>query len=449
MKSESTYSYKKKRTLSVSIFGLTARLYIGGVLLLIIACAPTPTPSPAPTAFAALTATPLPTATQLPTSTITPTNTPLPTNTATDTNTPTDTPAPTATTTNTFTPTATHTTTPTATATRTKSFTPTTTPHSLGLRDLADKIGFEIGTQVVEYKINDHVYANIAASQFNLFVIDGPLNYPDRWAPDGYDFSLADMIVNFATRSHARVSAHHLLDSDSSKLPAWLLNGNFTRDEYIQILRDRVNSIVTRYKGKVQEYTVVNEAFDWNQLKGFWYDKIGKEYIDIAFQTAHQADPSARLLYNDVNVFWEGNVDDHDNAVYTLIGDLKSRGIPINGVGMQMHLDGARPPTKDIVASLIERYKSLEVEVYFTEFDVDLTKVQGSEQEKRMLQAKIYQDMLSACLESEICHSFSTFGFTDQVSWYGPNAQALPYDQYYKPKPAYFAIHDVLSSYAK
>ena len=135
--------------------------------------------------------------------------------------------------------------------------------------------------------------------------------------------------------------------------------------------------------------------------------------------------------------------------MYEYIKSAKQRGIPIDGIGMQVHIDAAKRPSKDVVISNMQRFGKLGVSVYVTEFDVNMNSVIGSKDYKDQLQAKIYYDMMRACMESKVCPSFSILGITDKETWYNyigsKNANPLPFDRDYNPKPAYYSLYDALN----
>ncbi|HYF35592.1 MAG TPA: endo-1,4-beta-xylanase, partial [Prosthecobacter sp.] len=134
--------------------------------------------------------------------------------------------------------------------------------------------------------------------------------------------------------------------------PAWLESQSWTREELRQVLREHVATAVSRYQGRVQLWDVVNEAIDEDggRRQSLWQRVIGDDYIELAFRWAHEADPKAVLLYNDFNGEGLGRKSD---AIYELLRDLKNRGVPIHGVGLQMHMTvGKIPPQKEFRANL-------------------------------------------------------------------------------------------------
>lgn len=327
------------------------------------------------------------------------------------------------------------------------------------LRKLYDGYRF-IGSQVVYYKLNDPVYVRIAAGNFNQLSINGELNERILWKPPSpvespyeryatYDLSRADQLIAFAKRHRMRILASHLVDprvevgKATFDLPEWL--EGFDKDEYVKILKARVRQSVSHF-GAGTIFIVVNEAFDWDRLDGFWLEKIGPEYIEIAFEEARIAKPEALLIYNDVNVFYGGTLDDHDRAVFGLVNSLKSKGL-IDGVGFQMHIDEEhKPVSPDVVRRLIEMYERIGVKVYVTEFDVDLTYLGLPEQERQRMKTQIFGEMLEVFLTSPNVESISFFGFTSDVSW-KPDADSHLFNEAYRPEPAFYEVARLLLAY--
>jgi endo-1,4-beta-xylanase len=207
--------------------------------------------------------------------------------------------------------------------------------------------------------------------------------------------------------------------------------------------------LVSYYRGKVREWVVVNEPYilPYRPIDIF-YQTIGVDYLEIAFRAAREADPSATLIYNDSDNHTPAGIT--TNLTRKNVRLIKTKGL-VDVVGMQMHLDGARPPArKEIIATM----KSYELPVYVTEMDVNMKDVAATEDEKYRLQAKIYREAVEACLESGVCRSITFWEVGDKYSWAewpkdaphaSPNADMTLFDDNLEPKPAYYAIRDVLS----
>jgi endo-1,4-beta-xylanase len=176
-------------------------------------------------------------------------------------------------------------------------------------------------------------------------------------------------------------------------------------------------------------------------LVDVFYKKFGFDYIDLAFQIARETDPSAKLIYNAGDN--ETSAAPTTQQTRLIVDRLRAKGL-IDGVGLEMHLDATQTYDKEDV---ITTMKSYGVPVHVTEIDVDLTNVKGAQEERYARQAQVYGDMLSACLESGVCKSFSVWGIGDKNSWLereSSNADPTLFDDNLNPKPAYFAILNAL-----
>jgi uncharacterized protein (TIGR03437 family) len=169
----------------------------------------------------------------------------------------------------------------------------------------------------------------------------------------------------------------------------------------------------------------------------------------MAFQWAHTADPNVKLYYNDTGGEGLGAKSD---AVYNLVKGMLSRGVPINGVGLQMHLDLNSAPSQADMSSNMARLATLGLEVHITEMDVRLpVDSNGNASAAALLsQAAIYQSVMSACQAAPNCTAFLTWGISDAYSWitgfYPGFGAALLLDAKFQPKPAYNSVAGVLRS---
>lgn len=324
------------------------------------------------------------------------------------------------------------------------------------LKELGAKHDIRVGNFSMPKMFGEEPYRNILTSQFNLGLIDNQPNwhftdYSLRPSPTEYDFSRIDEVLEFNER-HGMVSqAHHYVWGEEKWLPDWLKNGDYSKQQLLDIMRDHILKVGNRYSGRIQEWTVVNEAFTRGQhmygLNDWWGEAIGDQsYIDQAFIWARQADPHSKLILND---FQNEGINDVSNAMYDYVKGAKERGVPIDGLGMQMHIDGTHPPTKDEVISNMKRFGDLGVKVYVTEFDINMQDLQVSNDEKDKIAGNIYYEMMRACIESEVCPSFAILGITDKETWYNympntPDARPLPFDKNYNPKPAFYALRSAL-----
>jgi endo-1,4-beta-xylanase len=317
------------------------------------------------------------------------------------------------------------------------------------LRSLAQKRGIGIGTSVdLGPFSNDPNYRQVLAREFQILVPENAWKFefvhPNR---DRYEFGQVDTLINFAKDNNMEVRGHPLVWHYS--LPKWINEGNFSRDELIDILRTHVKTLVGRYRGQIPVWDVVNEAInrDGSLRDTIWLRNIGPEYIDMAFQWAHEADPQAKLFYGE---YMTEEINQKSDGVYTLVSGLLQRGVPIDGVGFQSHLGLSYLPRLDSLAQNFDRFNQLGLEVQFTELDMKIQDGKGSLEERLAKQAKAYSDLLKVCLQAKKCTALITWGFTDRYTWIadvtGEVEAPLIFDASYRPKPAYNALKEVLSS---
>ncbi len=315
------------------------------------------------------------------------------------------------------------------------------------LRSLAQARHFYIGSTVnVDALRNEPVYSATLAREFNMVTPEVSMKFSETEPRPGvYTFAKADSIVSFAQAHQMQVRGHNLVWY--TDLPAWLTGGAFTRDQLITILRDHIITEVTRYRGQVNIWDVVNEAVGDNGglRDSIWLRGIGPQYIDMAFQWAHQANPQARLFYNDYGGEGLGLKSD---AIYALVKGMLQRGVPIDGVGLQMHISLDRYPNPQDVLANMQRLTALGLEVQITEMDVKTQDDARPLPAKLDAEAQLYGEMLYTCLSVRRCTAFVMWGFTDAHSWIpaytGHPDYPLIFDAQYRPKPAYFALQQAL-----
>jgi endo-1,4-beta-xylanase len=318
------------------------------------------------------------------------------------------------------------------------------------LRELAAGRHLEIGVAVSAGALRDDpLYRQWLGREFSLVSTENAFKFgPLRPARNRYDFRDADAIVAFAGSHHMRVRGHTLVWK--RQLPGWLTDGVFTRDELFAILREHILHVVGRYRGRIYAWDVVNEALrdslpvgadvEGTLRPNFWFRGIGPEYIELAFRWAHEADPGALLFYNEAGAEALGPRSD---AVYALVRRLLERGVPLHGVGLQMHLAAQAPPDTASVAANMRRLAALGLEIQVTEMDVALAKAGGTPDEQLAQQAAIYRDVLRTCLSVTRCTAFVMWGMTDRYTWRYPDIP-LVLDRSYRPKPAFGALQQAL-----
>jgi len=316
------------------------------------------------------------------------------------------------------------------------------------LRELATQRGLWIGPCVASTPLaTEPAYAETLRREFNVVTPENDMKWALIHPARGrYDFARADAITGFATANGMAVHGHTLVWHNQN--PAWLTSTAWPRDEAITLLREHIAAVAGHYAGTVAAWDVVNEAIanDGSLRQTPWLDWIGPDYLAIAFRAAAEADPQAKLLYND---YGAEAVNAKSDGIYRLLSDLLGAGVPVHGIGFQCHLaidglDIARDRAS--FARNLQRFAALGLELYVTEMDVrlPLPATAGS----LAHQAEIYRGVLEACLAQPAFRGFQTWGFTDKYSWiphrFLGQGAALPLDEHYRPKPAYDALRECL-----
>jgi endo-1,4-beta-xylanase len=329
------------------------------------------------------------------------------------------------------------------------------------LREAADGDRVLIGTAVRPSQFGEKRYAAVLSREFNMVEPEDALKWrtlrPERRA---YDFTAGDEVVRFAQVHGMKVRGHCLVWGRDN--PDWLVQGNFSTRQLSRLLRDHISRVMKHYANQIFAWDVINEALDehgklrdsiWYNRPGIGFAANGAAYIEQVFRWAHKADSHALLFYNEA----EGEeINRKSDAMYAMVKDFKNRGVPIDGVGLQMHIPSLDVDVGAFTAAIsgnIARLSALGLQVHITELDVSLP-VDSSglaSPEALQKQADLYHGVVRACLENPGCTAIQTWGFTDKYSWIrshsrGTRGQALLFDHEYRPKPSYKALLEALSA---
>lgn len=341
----------------------------------------------------------------------------------------------------------------------------------------AFKGDFVVGAAMNEAEITgkDQLADTLIESQFNTISPENVLKWERiHPQPDKYDFDLADQYVAFGQKHHMFIVGHNLVWH--SQVPAWVFHddkGNLlTRDELLARLKEHIDTVVGHYKGKINSWDVVNEALndDGTMRQSLWYKIIGPDFIEKAFQFAHQADPHAELVYNDYSLENEPK----RGAAIALVKKLRSDGIYITGVGIQGH-DHLDWPTAEQEDEAISAFEAAGITVSISEFDINVLPnanrqhsadvnlrvqqdaalnpyVNGLPDSVQQQLAKRYAELFGVFVKHHNEVERVTFwGVTDGDSWLngwpvpGRTNYPLLFDRSGQPKPAYDAVMRVTS----
>jgi endo-1,4-beta-xylanase len=324
------------------------------------------------------------------------------------------------------------------------------------LRDLAAQRGIHIGSAAAPGYFGETSYFSTLGAEFNQLEPENdmkfqPIHPSPGNLPSSYNFTNADALVSYAKNHNMAVRGHTLVWYQQN--PTWLTNGGYTSSQLADILQGHISTVVGRYAGRVYAWDVVNEAFNddgtirstiWSNSPGIGLS--GTAYIEQALRWAHAADPQALLFYNDYS---NASINAKSDAIYKMAQDFIARGVPLHGIGLQMHLTNANTDLSNIEPN-IQRLTALGLQVQYTELDVRLPVDSSGSATPAMLatEAQIYGQAVAICLKYPLCTAVQTWGFTDKHSWipgtYPGFGAALEFDSNYQPKPAYTAMRSAL-----
>jgi endo-1,4-beta-xylanase len=289
----------------------------------------------------------------------------------------------------------------------------------------------------------DPFYQALFPQHFDGLTPENELKWANTEPQKGkFTYEAGDRIVDWAIANGKSVRGHVLVwDFQNSAYVTdpkdfYLLQHHWKRAELIAVMEEHILNVVTHFRGRVPQWDVVNEAFndDGSFKNNLWYQVIGPEYIGLAFRLAHQADPQAKLFYNDLGYEVGGP---HTDAVYNLVRGLREQGVPIDGVGFESHFNTSAGYITERMRPVLQAFANLGLAEEVTELDVD-TGPGGAD--RLAAEAEVYRQVARACVEQISCQRVTTWGYTDRYSWLGADRQALPFDANYRPKPAWQAL---------
>ncbi|MFD7465911.1 endo-1,4-beta-xylanase [Streptomyces tendae] len=293
----------------------------------------------------------------------------------------------------------------------------------------AAQSGRYFGTAIASGKLGDSAYTSIAAREFNMVTAENEMKIDATEPQRGqFNFSAADRVYNWAVQNGKQVRGHTL--AWHSQQPGWMqsLSGSALR----QAMIDHINGVMAHYKGKIVQWDVVNEAFadgSSGSRRDSNLQRTGNDWIEVAFRTARAADPSAKLCYNDYNV--ENWTWAKTQAMYNMVRDFKSRGVPIDCVGFQSHFNSGSPYDSNFRTTL-QNFAALGVDVAITELDI-----QGAP-------ASTYANVTNDCLAVSRCLGITVWGVRDSDSWRSEQTPLL-FNNDGSKKAAYTAVLGALN----
>ena len=323
------------------------------------------------------------------------------------------------------------------------------------------------GSSAATWQLSDADYRRLFVREAEmLFTEDDLLWYRLRPEPDsGLDFTYADRIIEFAERHGMLVFAAHLVWDEGfgegwTEADLWGMDERTARTA----LFDTVERTVKRYRGRVDAWSVVNEAIGTEGIRGLrtdvpWYESIGPSYVAESFEIAHAADPDALLVLNEfgyetVNEFGDKLVD-KQRATLQVIDRLLDDDVPVHALGVQAHLLADKFAQRfDPVAYLgfLSEIADRGLKILITELDVLDDGLPADRRVRDRLVAEAYRRYLQATLQEPAVAAVITFGLSDRYTWLqedypredGAPRRPLPFSEGLRAKPAYRALSDAL-----
>lgn len=279
------------------------------------------------------------------------------------------------------------------------------------------------------------VYESIAASEFSIITPESSMKWDAiNPAPGLFEFADMDNLIQFANVNAMQVRGHPLVWHRS--LPSWV-EDTTSGDREVH-MREYITRVMNRYADQVDYWDVINEPLndnDGNMRQSIWYEAMGENYIDIAFQQARELDPTAKLVLNEFDVGFSGPKFD---GLLQLVDRLLERDVPVDAIGFQMHVFSSFDQFDELAANMAA-IAERGLDIHITELDVALT---GSDNES--VQAAVYGGVVQACQAQPRCTVLQTWGFTDRYS-FRTLSSPLYLDENYGVKPAYSALQQTLA----
>ena len=313
---------------------------------------------------------------------------------------------------------------------------------------------FPVGAAIEPWQLETREGA-LFAWHFNGVVAENAMKAPRLQPAEGrFEFAAADRIVEFAERRGMRVRGHTLVWHEET--PEWMWRGPnggaAGAEQVLERLRTHVRTVVGRYRGRVQSWDVVNEAVDASRPDCLrdtaWLRAAGPDYIDVAFRAAHAADPAARLLLND----YETTDPARRACLARLAGGLRARGVPLHGIGHQLHAR-LEHPAADAVDETLALFASMGLDNEITELDMTLGPAASPGGDATLLarQAQRYAELFRVFARRPDVKAVTFWGVSDAHTWLNMARDAarpdkpLLFDAGQRPKPAYHAVADAAS----
>ena len=316
-------------------------------------------------------------------------------------------------------------------------------------------------------------YADIVRAECGLVVPENEMKWQAvRPGPDAYRFERMDQIVSWAKQHDLAVRGHTLLWHRPQWFPEWLNNYDFGANpvkEAERLLVDHIRTVTDRYRGVISSYDVVNEAIDHDSnrpIETSLSKAMGspEAVLDLAFETAREQLPDGQLVYNDY-MSWEPDHRKHCNDVLRLLEGFRSRGTPVDALGIQSHIEmfsidpatGVGPYAEREWRNFLDEVTGMGYRLLITEFDVKDKALPADVSVRDRKVAEFTRRYFDLMLDYDShLDDILAWGMVDRFNWLqgfapaqrsdGEAVRGTPYDPQYRPKPVRAAIAESLGT---
>jgi endo-1,4-beta-xylanase len=305
---------------------------------------------------------------------------------------------------------------------------------------------------------SDMSYRAAIVANCQIIVPEGEMKWPDIHPERGeYRFEKADALVDFARQNKIQIRGHTL--AWYGGMPAWTAAID-SRVEAERELIGHIETVVSRYRGGIPSWDVVNEPLvdrpdDASSLRpSIWTKQLGPDYLPIALRATAAVDPDARLVLNEYDIEYKGpRFAARRKALLQLLRSLRDRDVPLHAVGLQAHLFAGRAIDRDGLQALLAEIAALRLDVLVTELDVIDYELPGKVSERDSLVAGMAAEFLASVCDVVRPTAILTWGLSDRYTWVptyfkrrdGMPNRPLPFDADLKPKP----LFDVIEEYRR
>jgi endo-1,4-beta-xylanase len=339
--------------------------------------------------------------------------------------------------------------------------------ETAALRRLAAAKGLLYGTTIAAAQItHDPAFAALVLRQAGLVVPENDMKWQDmnRGAPGQDDYGPADTVAGFAVEGGLALRGHNLLWY--YRTPPWFFTLP-SREAQLRAVVTRIKTLAGRYRGIIHSWDVVNEPIEPKDgrpdglRKAVFLAALGPEYLDLAYRTAREADPKARLVVNEYDVELDTPEQETRRTVLLdLLQRMQRRGTPVDAVGIQAHLAAAGgPPFSPVrLRRFLADIAGLGLSIQITELDVTDAQAPADIAVRDQLVADAYRRFLDAALDEPAVEMVVTWGLSDRHSWIvrhetneakwrkdGLPSRPLPFDADLRPTPAFAAMADAFA----